>query len=278
MKTQRFQLTLFTPDDEEQPTVAVPSIWTTEQPTSPPAHVKASELQTHTLRDAAVAYLGELPLAERPVPRIHNYGAGAISTPELMAAIWGANNRAGVADAEHMLSRLDGLPGLAQANMTELQAQAGIGPSKAAALKAALELGRRLLVAQPHERQVIRSPADAANLLIAEMSLLPQEHLRTVLLDTRNRVLSIPTIYIGSLNAAAVRVGEVFREAIRINCSALIVVHNHPSGDPTPSPEDVQVTRLIVEAGKLIQIDVLDHLIIGRQRFVSLKERGLGFS
>ena len=109
------------------------------------------------------------------------------------------------------------------------------------------------------------------------MSLLPQEHLRTVLLDTRNRVLSIPTVYIGSLNAAQVRVGEMFREAIRANCAAMIVVHNHPSGDPTPSPEDVQVTRMIVEAGSLLNIDVLDHLIIGRQRFVSLKERGLGF-
>ncbi|MCA9869972.1 MAG: DNA repair protein RadC, partial [Anaerolineae bacterium] len=144
-------------------------------------------------------------------------------------------------------------------------------------IKAALELGRRLLVTAPHERPQMRSPADAANLLMAEMSLLPQEHLRTVLLDTRNRVLSIPTIYVGSLNTAQVRVGEMFREAIRANCAGMIVVHNHPSGDPTPSPEDVQVTRMIVEAGSLLNIDVLDHLIIGRQRFVSLKERGLGF-
>ena len=98
-----------------------------------------------------------------------------------------------------------------------------------------------------------------------------------MLLDTRNRVISIPTIYVGSLNTAQVRVGEMFREAIRANCAGMIVVHNHPSGDPTPSPEDVQVTRMIVEAGSLLNIDVLDHLIIGRQRFVSLKERGLGF-
>ena len=144
-------------------------------------------------------------------------------------------------------------------------------------IKAALELGRRLLVTAPHERPQMRSPADAANLLMAEMSLLSQEHLRTVLLDTRNRVISIPTIYVGSLNTAQVRVGEMFREAIRANCAGMIVVHNHPSGDPTPSPEDVQVTRMIVEAGALLNIDVLDHLIIGRQRFVSLKERGLGF-
>jgi DNA repair protein RadC len=112
---------------------------------------------------------------------------------------------------------------------------------------------------------------------MAEMSLLPQEHLRAVLLDTRNRVTKIHTIYIGSLNSASVRVGEIFREAIRANCAAMILVHNHPSGDPTPSPEDVQITRMIVEAGSLLNIDVLDHLVIGRQRFVSLKERGLGF-
>lgn len=112
---------------------------------------------------------------------------------------------------------------------------------------------------------------------MAEMSLLGQEHLRTVLLDSRNRVIAIPTIYVGSLNAASVRVGEVFREAIRANSAAMIIVHNHPSGDPTPSPEDVQVTRQMVEAGSLLAIDVLDHLVIGRQRFVSLKERGLGF-
>jgi DNA repair protein RadC len=114
-------------------------------------------------------------------------------------------------------------------------------------------------------------------MLMAEMSLLDQEHLRTVLLDTRNRVVAIPTVYVGSLNAASVRVGEVFKEAIRRNVAAMIVVHNHPSHDPTPSPEDVQVTRMIVEAGSLLNIDVLDHLVIGRQRFVSMKERGLGF-
>jgi DNA repair protein RadC len=179
--------------------------------------------------------------------------------------------------AEKLLARHDGLPGLAQATIQELCQDKGVGEAKAIQVKAALELGRRLLVAAPHERPQIRQPADAANLLMAEMSLLAQEHLRTVLLDSRNRVISIPTIYVGSLNAASVRVGEVFREAIRASSAAMIVVHNHPSGDPTPSPEDVQVTRQIVEAGSLLNIDVLDHLIIGRQRFVSMKERGLGF-
>jgi len=110
-----------------------------------------------------------------------------------------------------------------------------------------------------------------------EMAGLEQEHLRTIILDTKNHVLKVHTVYIGSLNTAVVRVGELFREAVRLNSAALIIAHNHPSGDPTPSPEDVQVTRQIVEAGKLLSIDVLDHLVIGQARWVSLKERGLGF-
>ena len=221
----------------------------------------------------------DLPQGERPRERLEHYGAGALSSSELLAIILrvGTGGENVVRVAERLLARYEGLPGLAQATVSELCQEKGIGPAKAVQIKAALELGRRLLVTAPHERPQMRSPADAANLLMAEMSLLPQEHLRTVLLDTRNRVLSIPTVYIGSLNAAQVRVGEMFREAIRANCAAMIVVHNHPSGDPTPSPEDVQVTRMIVEAGSLLNIDVLDHLIIGRQRFVSLKERGLGF-
>lgn len=221
----------------------------------------------------------DLPQGERPRERLEHYGAGALSSSELLAIILrvGTGGENVVRVAERLLARFEGLPGLAQATVSELCQEKGIGPAKAVQIKAALELGRRLLVTAPHERPQMRSPADAANLLMAEMSLLPQEHLRTVLLDTRNRVLSIPTIYVGSLNTAQVRVGEMFREAIRANCAAMIVVHNHPSGDPSPSPEDIQVTRMIVEAGALLHIDVLDHLIIGRQRFVSLKERGLGF-
>src|SRR5512132_2495558 len=127
-------------------------------------------------------------------------------------------------------------------------------------------------------RRQVKSPTDIADLHLLEMSHLDQEHLRTVLLDTKNRVQVISTVYIGSLNASMVRVGELFKEAIRRNSAALIVVHNHPSGDPTPSPEDVLVTREIIAAGKLLDIDVLDHLVIGHGRFVSLRERGLGFS
>ncbi len=150
-----------------------------------------------------------------------------------------------------------------------------MGEAKATQLKAALELGRRLAVVSPQSRPQVRSPADVANLLMLEMSLLEQEHLRAILLDTKNNLLRVATVYTGSLNTAVVRVGEVFREAIRANCASIIVVHNHPSGDPTPSPEDVRVTEmLVVEAGKLLDVAVLDHVVIGRNRYVSLKERG----
>jgi DNA repair protein RadC len=154
----------------------------------------------------------------------------------------------------------------------------GVGIAKAAQIKAALELGKRLMVASPEERPQVKSPADVANLLMLEMGFLDQEHLRVVLLDTKNRVLGMPTIYIGSLNTSVLRVAELFREPIKANCAAVIIVHNHPSGDPTPSPEDVRITQQIVEAGKLLDVEVLDHLVIGQQRYVSLKERGLGFA
>jgi DNA repair protein RadC len=179
--------------------------------------------------------------------------------------------------ATRLLIEFDGLGGLARASFSELSAVKGVGQAKAAQLKAGLEIGRRLLVAAPHERPQITSPADAANLLMLEMAHLEQEHLRVLLLDTKNRVQASPTIYKGNVNTSVIRIAELFREAIRHNSTAMIAVHNHPSGDPTPSPEDVQVTRHIVEAGNLLDIEVLDHLIIGQGRYVSLKERGLGF-
>lgn len=222
----------------------------------------------------------DLPQGDRPRERLLARGPAALASAELLAIVLGT----GVKDenvvrvSQRLLSTFGNLSGLAQASVGELMAARGLGPAKAAQLKAALELGRRLLVEGPEQRPQVRSPADAANLLMSEMSLLEQEHLRVMMLDTKNRVLGTPTVYVGSLNTSLIRVGELFREAIRYNCASVIVAHNHPSGDPTPSPEDVAVTRQIAAAGKLLDVDVLDHLIIGRQRFVSLKERGLGFS
>ena len=156
--------------------------------------------------------------------------------------------------------------------------QYGLGEAKASQIKAAIELGRRLTLESPEERPAINSPADAAALVQYEMSALEQEHLRVILLDRRNRVMDTAEVYKGSVSSSQIRIGEVFKEAIRKNASAVVVVHNHPSGDPTPSPDDVAVTRAIVQAGKLLDVEVLDHLVIGQGRWVSLKERGLGFA
>jgi DNA repair protein RadC len=228
--------------------------------------------------DQYIPTIKDLPQDERPRERLYKYGATNLSNAELLAILMrvGTRDENAVQMGQRLISKY-GLPGLARASFDELTHEKGLGLAKVAQIKAALELGRRLAAASPQERQVIRSPADAANLLMSEMQFLEQEQMRTVLLDTRNRVLRTHTVYVGSLNTAMVRIGELFRDAIRANCAALIVVHNHPSGDPTPSPEDVAVTRMIVEAGKLLDIDVLDHIVIGRKRYVSLKERGLGF-
>ncbi len=221
----------------------------------------------------------DIPESERPRERLEHYGAGALSTAELLAILirGGVQGENVVNLAMRLLVQHRGLGGLARASSSELEATRGIGPVKVTQIKAAFELGRRLLVESPDERPQIRSPADAANLVMMEMSLLEQEHLRLLLLDTKTRVLEMPTVYIGNLNTSVIRVGELFRYALRANCAGMIVVHNHPSGDPAPSPEDVRVTERIVQAGDLLDVEVLDHLIIGNQHFVSLKERKLGF-
>jgi len=217
----------------------------------------------------------ELPTTEQPQERLRRYGPATLSSAELLAILLGLPD---LGQAEALLARYEGLNGLARAPLTELTGHyRGIGLRKAHQLKAAFELGRRCVVAPPTERLRIKSPADAAGLLLAEMGALEQEELRTIIVDTKNQVLKIHTVYVGSLNTAVVRIAEVFREAIRLNAAAIIVVHNHPSSDPTPSAEDVHVTRQLVEAGKLLSIDVLDHLILGNQSWLSLKERGLGF-
>ena len=224
--------------------------------------------------------LRELPLSERPRERLQHAGAASLSNAELLAITLRIGGRGeNVLDmAQRLLSTYHGLGGLARASCGELAQEHGVGTAKSAQVLAAFELGKRLLVASPDDRPQVTSPADAANLLMAEMSTLEQEHLRTLLLDTKHRVLASPTVYVGNVNTSVIRVAELFREAIRLNCVALIVAHNHPSGDPTPSPDDIKVTEQIVQAGKLLDIEVLDHLVIGQQRYVSLKERGLGFS
>jgi DNA repair protein RadC len=174
------------------------------------------------------------------------------------------------------LSRFGSLHQLARAGKAQLLQVHGIGEAQAGRLLAVLELCRRLQMPPADDRPRITSPADAASLLVPRLRDLEQEELHVVLLDSRNRVLDIRAVYRGSLNTSMVRIAEIFRPAIEAPAAAIVIAHNHPSSDPSPSPEDVNVTRQIVQAGKLLDIDCLDHLIIGHT-YVSLKERGLGF-
>ncbi len=221
----------------------------------------------------------DLEVSERPRERLEKFGATALTTAELLAILVrvGTAGENAVQVAQRLLHSFGGLTGLHRASFEEVCSQHGIGKAKAAQIKAAIELGNRLRQEGHRQKPAIHSPQDAASLVQHEMSALEQEHLRVILVDTRNRVLKIEEVYHGSLNASQVRVGEIFKTAIRQNAAALIVVHNHPSGDPTPSPDDIALTRAIVEAGRLLDIDVLDHIVIGLNRFVSLKERKLGF-
>ncbi len=224
--------------------------------------------------------ISDLDSSERPRERLAKLGPEAISDGELLAILM----RSGVEGmnvlqlAQKILVDLGGLAGLHRTPYEDLCQVHGVGPAKAAQLKAAIELGRRLSIAGHGENPTIHSPEDAAAIVQYEMGALEREHLRVFVLDTKNRVIKISEVYKGSLNSSVIRVGEVFRDAVRLNAASIIVVHNHPSGDPTPSPEDVSVTRAIINAGDLLNIDVLDHLIIGKNAFVSMKAKGLGFN
>ncbi|MCG3141806.1 MAG: hypothetical protein HDKAJFGB_03133 [Anaerolineae bacterium] len=217
--------------------------------------------------------------AERPRERLAHFGAGVLNDAELLAILLRTGYR-GVNVLElsaALLEECGRLPGLARMPLKELSRLKGIGPAKAAELHACFELGRRAADAAPIEKPQIKSPEDAARLL-SDMERLEQEEMRTLLLDTKNRVLGRPRVYQGSVHTTVVRIGELFKEAVRANATGIILAHNHPSGDATPSPEDAAITREIVKAGELLDIEVLDHLVIGAQgKFTSLKQRGLGF-
>jgi DNA repair protein RadC len=232
------------------------------------------------MKEHAASYrITDLDESERPRERLALLGAQALSDAELLAILLrvGVPGENALEVGRRLLQELGGLSGIHRAAFEEVLGQHGIGPAKAAQIKAAIELGRRMALVTSADKPVVHSPGDAANLVMYEMGVLEQEELRVALLDTRNRVLSVATVYRGSVNNSQVRVGELFKSAIRANATSVIVIHNHPSGDPTPSPEDVAITRALVQAGKLLDIEVLDHLVIGRGKFVSLKERGLGF-
>lgn len=224
--------------------------------------------------------LREIPPDERPRERLASRGPAALTTAELIGLVWGSGGSGinAVDLAMEAIARHGGLSGLAAAAPEELERQLGVGPARAAQLVAAFELGRRLLADWPVGRWQAHSPSDVAERLILQMGRLEREELRVVLLNTKNVAVDLLTVYKGNVSTSVVRVGELFRDAIRRNASGLILVHNHPSGDPTPSPDDLHLTAEAVAAGRLLDVAVLDHLIIGHDAYVSLRDRGIAFA
>lgn len=222
----------------------------------------------------------EIPSSERPRERLRDLGAGSLSNAELLAIILrtGSADQSVLVLATSLLARHGGLGGLARLSFADLVRERGVGEAKAAELLALFQIAIRFGALQPDERPYVRTPEDIQALLGAEMALLDQEQLRVVLLNTRNQVMGISEVYKGNVSTSLVRTSEVFREAVRQNAPCIVLVHNHPSGDPSPSPDDVALTKTLIDAGKIMQVELLDHVIIGDRRFASLKQLGLAFA
>ncbi|MCM3029982.1 DNA repair protein RadC [Niallia sp. MER 6] len=218
----------------------------------------------------------DYPEEERPRERFMLKGAESLSNNELIAILiqTGSKEESALDVANRLLHHFNGLRTLKDATLDELKAIKGIGTAKGLQLLAALELGGRVSKLAFNGRYTIRSPEDAAKYMMDEMRFLSQEHFICLYLNTKNIVMHKQTIFIGSLNASIVHPREVYKEAIKRSAASVICLHNHPSGDPSPSREDVEVTRRLAESGKIIGIDLLDHIIIGENKFVSLKEKG----
>lgn len=227
--------------------------------------------------DSTSYMLRDLPSEERPRERMMLYGASALSHAELLAILLrtGTRHESAVHMAQRLLSGMQGIRGLVDMSLDELTRLKGIGPAKAVQLKAGIELGQRLAKARLPETEVIRSPHVAAELLMEQMRYLQKEHFVCLFLNSKNHIIAQETLSIGSLNATIVHPREVFRAAIKCSSASVICAHNHPSGDPSPSEEDILMTKRLIEAGEIVGIDILDHIVIGDGKFVSLKEQGL---
>ncbi|MBV9232366.1 MAG: DNA repair protein RadC [Chloroflexi bacterium] len=221
------------------------------------------------------ATVRDIPADDRPRERLQKNGAEALSTPDLLAIILRTGTvRDNVMElAQKLLLKYGGLGGLMSAGFHELSNEYGLGMAKTAQLKAALEIGKRLNMLQPDKKYQIKSADDVANLVKMEMMYLDHEEMHVLLLDTKNQVVDYIKRYKGTVNSSVLRSAEIFRPAVVRNCPNVIVCHNHPSGDPSPSPEDIEVTQQLVEAGKVLDIELLDHIVIGNPRYASLKER-----
>lgn len=218
----------------------------------------------------------DIPINERPRERMIEYGPESLSNTELLAILLrtGSQNESVFSLAHKVLSELQGLQNLYDITIEELTRIKGVGPAKAIQIKAALELGKRAARISTQEKMTIRSPRDVSNYLMEDMRFLKQEHFVALLLDTKNNIVSKETITVGILNSSLIHPREIFKPAIKKSISSIIVVHNHPSGDPTPSKEDIEVTKRIYEAGKILGIELLDHVIIGDYKYFSLKDKG----
>jgi len=223
------------------------------------------------------ATIKNLPEEERPRERLARHGASVLSNAELLAILLrtGTREESAISLAHRILVQEQGLRYLADSNVEQLSAINGIGKAKAAQIKAAIELGKRLAAFEPGADKPLKCPQDVAGLLMEEMRYLKKEHMKLVLLNVKCNLISVEEISVGSLNASIVHPREVFNPAIRKSSASIIMVHNHPSGDPSPSSEDISITARIAEAGKLIGIELVDHIIIGDGKYVSMKEKGL---
>ncbi|ABO51059.1 DNA replication and repair protein RadC [Desulforamulus reducens MI-1] len=219
----------------------------------------------------------ELPPEMRPRERMLKEGAGSLTEIDLLAIMLrtGTSKVSVLELAAELFSHFKDLRALSQATIEELSQIKGVGPVKAVQVKAALELGRRLAAMPAETRVIIRCPEDVCGLVMEDLRDLDREHFLALLLNTKNQVLARETISIGTLNSSVVHPRELFKVAIRRSAASMILVHNHPSGDPTPSREDIVLTKRLIEAGEIIGIDVLDHIIIGDNKFTSLKSKGL---
>ncbi|MFJ7840591.1 DNA repair protein RadC [Lysinibacillus sphaericus] len=218
----------------------------------------------------------DVNMADRPRERLLRQGAMSLSNQELLAILLrtGTKEESVLALANRVLSTFERLHHLKHATIEEMIAIKGIGEVKAIQILAAIELGRRLSQKQNDDKFTVRSPQDAAAYLMPDMTSLSQEHFVALFLNVKNQIMHKQTIFIGSLNASIVHPREIFREAVKRSAASIICAHNHPSGIPTPSPEDIEVTKRIQEAGYIIGIELLDHIIIGDHQFISLKEKG----
>lgn len=218
----------------------------------------------------------EVHEADRPRERFLRQGPESLSNQELLAILLrtGSKEESVLTLANRVLVQFEKLHALKHATVEEMKEIKGIGEAKAIQLLAAIELGKRLAQKEIDNKYTIRSPEDAANFLMPFMTSLQQENFVVLYLNVKNQIIHQQTVFIGSLNASIVHPREIFRVAVRRAAASIIVAHNHPSGNPVPSPEDIDVTKRLLEAGQILGIDLLDHIIIGDHQFVSLKEKG----